>query len=242
MNRLWILLVVLALPAVITAQTGNYQSPGQYKTPTAPYQPAVPAPSIINGYGGWSGYGYGGGTTTAAGSAMNGMASVISAKGDYNLSTSAAAMNMTQAQKQEIQNHQQYTDTYFAMRATNKAARQAEIGPSPTMEQLARIAREGAPKPVAADQWDPTTGKVNWPALLQQDSFASNRTELEHLLTKQATYGSLDFSDQFKARQVINSMFTDLKSQIRDVPSSDYMASREFLRSMLYATTKVDLS
>ncbi len=119
MNRLWCLLVLVAFPALILAQPAPQYS-GSSGT-SQPYQPAVPPPSIINGNGGWAGYG-GTGASTAAGSAMNGMASVISAKGNYNLSTSAAAVNMTQAQKQEIQNHQQYTNTYFQMRATNKAA------------------------------------------------------------------------------------------------------------------------
>src|SRR5262245_25745017 len=89
---------------------------------------AVPVPSAIAPYGG-----YGGGTT-AAGSASTGMANVISAQGDYNLSTSEAAINMTQAQSAEIQNRQEYTNTYFEMRATNKAARAAEEGPPPTAE------------------------------------------------------------------------------------------------------------
>ena len=170
MNRLWVLLVIIvAFPALIMAQPGTSQYPPAPGGTSQPYQPAVPPPSIINGNGGWSG-GYGGtGASTAAGSAMNGMASVISAKGNYNLSTSAAAVNMTQAQKQEIQNHQQYTNTYFEMRATNKAARKAEEGPQPTMEQIARIAHDGAPKPLTSDQWNPVTGTVNWPALLQQD-------------------------------------------------------------------------
>ncbi len=113
MNRTWILMVIVAYPVLAFAQTSSSGSGGT----SVPYQPAVPPPSTVNAYGGWPGYT---GGTTAAGSAMNGMASVISAKGDYNLSTSAAAINMTQAQKQEIQNRQQWTNTYFDMRATNR--------------------------------------------------------------------------------------------------------------------------
>jgi hypothetical protein len=170
------------------------------------------------------------------------MASVISAKGNYNLSTSAAAVNMTQAQKQEIQNHQQYTNTYFAMQATNKAAQKANQGPQPTMEQLARIARDGAPKPLTSDQFNPTTGTANWPALLQQDQFTSQRTELEQLLAKQAKYGTLDYSDQMKARQTIETMFTGLKAQIKDVPPQEWAASQTYLKSLIYGMTKTDLS
>ena len=236
MKRLCFLLILVAFPALILAQP----SP-QYSRPSGssqPYQPAVPPPSMFGGYGGWSGDYGGTGASTAAGSAMNGMASVISAKGNYNLSTSAAAVNMTQAQKQEIQNRQQWTNTYFDMRATNKAARQADEGPQPTLEQIARFARDGAPKPLASDQWNPVAGTVNWPALLQQDQFAPQRSELEQLLAKQATYGRLDYSDQTKARENIETMFAGLKSQIKDVPPMDWTASNSFLKSLNYAVTK----
>ena len=108
MNRLWMLMIVVAYPLIALAQTGSPGSGGY----SPPYQPAVPAPSTSNQYGGWGGYSGGG---TVAGSAMNGMASVISAKGNYNLSTSAAAINMTQAQKNSIQNRNLATNTYFQM-------------------------------------------------------------------------------------------------------------------------------
>jgi hypothetical protein len=241
MKRIWALLVIVAFPALIMAQPGT---PQQYPAPGGspqPYQPAVPPPSMVNGYGGWSGYG-GVGASTAAGSAMNGMANVISAKGNYNLSTSAAAVNMTQAQKQEIQNRQQWTNTYFDMRATNRAARKAEEGPQPTMEQLVRIAHDGAPKPLTSEQMNAVSGTVNWPALLQQDQFTPQRTELEQLLAKQAKYGRLDFSDQTKARQTIEIMFTGLKAQVRDVPPQEWASSQAFLKSLIYAMTKTDLS
>jgi hypothetical protein len=237
MNRLWGLLFIFVLiPSMILAQTGTAPYPGQTQ---APYQPAVPPPSTINAYGG--GWSDSGGGTTAAGSAMNGMANVISAQGSYNLSTSAAAVNMTQAQKNEIQNHQLYTNTYFDMRATNRAARKAEADPAPTMEQIARMARDGAPKPITTNEWDPITGKVNWPTLLQQDMFTPQRTDLEQILAKQANYGKLGYSDQMQARQTIETMFTELKSQIKTVPPQDWVASQSFLRSLIYATTKTVL-
>ena len=66
---------------------------------------------------------------------------------------------MTQAQKQEIENRAQWTQTYFDMRAVNRAARAAERGPRPTMEQLARIAHEGIPAPLSPSQVDPVSGK-----------------------------------------------------------------------------------
>jgi hypothetical protein len=226
-----ILLLMAAFPALLLAQNYPQQPPAQ------PYQPAVPAPSNINAYGGV--YGSGGGT--AAGSAMNGMSNMISAKGNYNLSTSAAAINMTQAQKNEIQNAQLATDTYFQMRATNRAARKAEAGPPPTMEQIARVAREGAPRPVTANEVNPATGQINWPGALTQDVFAPQRGELEQIVGKQTRYGGLSFSDQMQARKTIETMFSELKDQITVIPPQDYVASRSFLNSMIYATSKTQL-
>ena len=123
MNRRHVLTGIVALYAMMLVQTGMAQnqapSPG-----TQPYEPAVPPPSM-NFYGGAGGYGYNIGGTTPAGSAMNGMANAISAKGNYNLSTSAAAINMTQAQSNEMQNHQQYENTYFQMQQANQAYQKA---------------------------------------------------------------------------------------------------------------------
>jgi hypothetical protein len=232
MNRYWVLMLLVAFPAVLLAQ--NYPP----QQPEVPYQPAVPPASNVNQYGGLYSSGGGG---TVAGSAMNGMANVISSKGNYNLSTSAAAINMTQAQKNEIQNQQLKTDTYFQMRATNRAAQKAEAGPPPTMEEIARIAREGAPRPVSAQQVNPTTGQINWPVALQQDVFTPQRETLEQIVTKQVKYGGLDFSDQMQARKTIEAMFAELKTMITALPPQDYTKSRSFLNSMIYATCKAQL-
>lgn len=237
MNRMWILIVVAAYPVIAMSQTG---SPGSSKSSGTPYQPAVPAGSTVTSYGGWPGYSGGGGT--AAGNAMNGMANVISAKGDYNLSTSAAAVNMTQAQKNEIQNRQQWTNTYFEMRQTNRAARAAEAGPPPTMEQIARMAHDGVPKPLPPSQMDPVSGKLKWPDALQNDSFATQRGELEKLFATQAKYGALSYADQMKVRKTTDAMFGELKAQIKDMPPQDYVACRSFLQSLTYAATKTELN
>jgi hypothetical protein len=235
MKRTWILVLLAACPALALSQTSSSPSGNT----SAPYQPAVPAPSTVNAYGGWPGYS--GGASTAAGSALNGMASVISAQGDYNLATSAAAINLTQAQKQEIQNRQQWTNTYFDMRATNRAARAAERSPRPSMEQLARMAQQGVPKSLGPQQMDPVTGKLMWPTPLQQASFDSQREQLDQLFATRAKLGGLSYADQTAVRQTIDAMFSELKSQIRDLPPADYLASRNFLNSVTYAASKSEL-
>lgn len=205
---------------------------------------ALGASSVLAQYPPPGGYGGSlwGSPQTAASASMNGMANMMSAKGSYNLQTSQAAINMTQAQSQEIANHQQYTDTYFQMRATNQAATEKERGPHPSAEQLARIAADGVPKPISPGDSDPVTGQVAWPDVLMDDEFADGRKEVEGLLGKKAANGRLGFQDQQQATKAIDGMFDTLKSQISDIPPARYMESKDFLRSLIYSISKTDLS
>lgn len=236
MNRCCLLAGIVACCSVMIVQIATAQNQPSANASRS-YQPAVPPPSM-NVY---NGYGYDEGASTAAGSAMNGMANAISAKGNYNLSTSAAAINMTQAQSNEMQNHMQYENTYFQMQQKNKAYRAAQRGPRPTEEQLVRLARDEAPKPLSPSLVNPASGKISWPSVLMEDRFAANRTKLEQFSAQKATDGSLSISDEMAARSTIESMFADLKTQIRIVPPHDYIASRSFLESMIYTLAHSEL-
>jgi hypothetical protein len=231
MRRIWILLVAGTLPVLGWAQN---QQPAE-----VPYTPAVPQASMVSGYGGYGGYSTGG--HTVAGDAMQGMSSVISARGDAALSASAAAVNLTQADKQLIQNQQAATNAYFDMRATNRAARATERGPALSMEQLAKIAHDGLPKPLGSTQLDPVSGQLNWPGPLQHDSVKAQREQLDQLMAQQARYGSLSYADQTKVRTSVNTMFKALKDNISKIPTPDYTSARSFLNSVLFAATKSQL-
>ena len=216
----------------------------QQQTSESTYQPAV-APPSMGGYGG-GGYGgfYGGGGgvgSTAFGSASTGMANVISARGSANLNNSAAAVNMTQAQSNEIKNHEEYTNTYFSMRATNKAAREAEEGPPPTPEQIARMAHDGVPSQLSPSQFNHVTGQIDWPQALQLDMFAADRQQVEALLGSYSQVGTLSYADQLKVRTLIKDMAAKLKTQVRQMPPSDYATCKSFLNSLIYTTAKVQL-
>jgi hypothetical protein len=218
-------LLALALgPVAAQSQTGNSQ-----------YTPAVPAASISGGYGGY--YGGGGHASTLEEGALNGMASVMSAAGDYNLATSAAAVNLTQAQRNDIENRQLNTQAYFEIRATNRAARAQEAGPKPTMEQLARLAKQGVPKGLQATQYNAVTGALSWPTTLTDDLFAAQRSSVDQMFAKLAAQGTLGISDQSALRAAVEGMAGVLKAHIKDIQPQDYVDSRNFLQSVLYAGT-----
>ncbi|MFZ1933347.1 MAG: hypothetical protein WCB27_15385 [Thermoguttaceae bacterium] len=239
MNRWYFLIFVATISALVSAQIAHSQNSqgGSYQQP---YQPVVPAPTVASPYGGGYGGCYGGGTTVA-GSAMNGMANMMSAAGQRNLANSAAAVNMTQAQKNEIENRQQWTNTYFAMREENRRARAAEQGPPPTQEEIVRIAQQGVPKPLATTQVDAVSGQLFWPSALQQECFAAQRGDVDQLVATKARYGALNYEDQMKLRKTILAMFDQLKQQVTQIPPQDYGTSRTFLNSLLYANTKTIL-
>lgn len=230
MKRL-ILLGLALLTGIAWGQSGS----------SVPYTPAVPAPSTYNAYGG-SGWSWDNpGASTLEEGVMRGMASVISAKGDYNLATSAAAVNLTQAEKQYIQNRQDGTETYFAMRETNRAAREANRSPRLSTEQLVRIASQAAPKQLTAKDIDPVSGKVNWPRLLQDEGFSAERASLDKLALKHAQYGVLAATDLEAAGHLIEAMAAKLRQMVASSPAQQYVDAKNFLKSLMYAVTRTQL-
>jgi hypothetical protein len=191
----------------------------------------------------YGGGGYGGycGGSTVAGAALGGMSQVISAAGQYNLATSAAAVNMTQAESNAMQNQIQAANTFWELRSISRAQRASEAGPPPTAEQVARMARAGLPKPLTSSQIDPVSGRLYWPDALQNSTFDSDRRELDQIFAKHAAYGGLDQSDRQQVRTATGKMFAGLKAQIRKIPPQTYVDSRTFLESLVYAATTTTL-
>ena len=225
MKRNWIFMVLIACPIMAIGQG------------SAPYQPAVPAPTATV-YGGAA-------TVPGPGPALQGMSQVISAAGQYNLATSAAAINMTQARSNEMRNDVQHVQTFWEMRNIGREERAKERlatwGPRPTPEQLARMARDGAPRGLNTNQIDPVTGALRWPGPLQDANFQTQRGTVDECTAKWVKYGVLDYTDQTQVRENIDTMFDGLKSQIASIAPQDYVACRTFLQSLLYATTRTTL-
>ena len=171
-------------------------------------------------------------SSTAAEGALHGMGDVARSAGQYNLTTSQAAINMTQAQKNEIENRDQWTNTYFQMREANKEYRDRERGPRPSMEAMVRYAQAGKPKRLSPSEVDSVSGKIAWPVMLQADRYASQRSELEQLFAKRADHGVLGLDDHLQIRKTTDAMLEKLKGQVREVPQMDYIAARRFVESL----------
>jgi len=171
---------------------------------------------------------------TAAGNYMRGMASMIHAQGAYNRMTAEARAIGAEAHSREIENRRQAAATYFAMREANSQARAAERGPRPAAEDLARLAREGGPDRLAADQLDPQNGQISWPALLQDDRFSGHRSELQYAFTQRTANGTIDAQQQARVRQATTAMLAELRGHVRQISPMEYTATRTFIQSLAY--------
>ena len=225
-------LVALSAGVAVLAQTGQPDGPPAIKPVPPPPSQVVAPPSGGDYYGGYPGGYYH--ASTAAEGAMRGMADVVRSQGQANLNNSAAAINYTVAQRNEIDNRYAWTNTYFEMRRANRAYREAERGPRTTMEQAVRLAQAGMPKPLSPGEVDTVTGAISWPRFLQSDAYATNRSELEEIFSRRASLGTLGAEDFMRARQATDAMLAALKKQVRQVPPEDYMASKRFLQSLAY--------
>jgi hypothetical protein len=229
MKRILVILLAAVVGVVILTQSGSSQNSQSGSTG---YQPAVPvAPQVYGGGGGGWGWG-GGGGGTAAGNAMQGMASVVNAAGNYNLSTSAAAINMTQAQKNEIENWSSFTNTYFDLRARNRQEAAAARGKPVSEEYMHRWAQAGAPKPLSTQQLDPVSGEIAWPDVLQDGKFRKQRDVLQAAMAERAKLGTLPSAGRQKAKAAAQAMLDELGELIRDVAPDDYVAAKRFIQSL----------
>jgi len=141
---------------------------------------------------------------------------------------------MTEAQRNNIQNRDQWTNTYFEMRDINRKAREAARSPRPSMESLVRYAQAGKPKRMSPSELDSVAGTISWPILLQTDQYAAYRSELESLFAKRAYDGVVGTNDYLQIDKTTKAMLAELKKQVREVPQMDYIAARRFVESLAY--------
>jgi hypothetical protein len=185
----------------------------------------------------WAQYGYGDGysyhSSTYAEGVQRGFADVVRSAGEYNLNTSEAAINYTQARSMQLDNRMKATNTYFDMRRVNKQAREEEAGPRLSTEQLYRIAAESAPKRLSSSAVDPLTGGIAWPLVLREDMFTEHRDKLQDLFTERASSGgAIGPENYLEIQQLVQVTLADLKTIINDYPANDYLQAKRFLESL----------
>ena len=144
--------------------------------------------------------------STAGEGAARGMADVIRSAGAANLMNSEAAINMQEAQKRNIENHLQYTQTYFQMKTINQQYRDAQRKPPPTQQQAIRLSQGRMPDRLPANKIDPLTGELVWPLGLRMDSLKDDRDRLDAIYAERADKGFLSPDQYIEVKQPTRSI------------------------------------
>ena len=237
MKRILIVMILIACPVMTFAQTSATAMSGGPALSGSPlYQPGMPAHYIT----GYEGYGWDwddGRPQTPEGAALQGASQVIGAVGQYNLATSAAAINVTQAYSNALRNQIQAAHTMWEVADFN-AMERGRHRPRATPEELARRARAASPRALSANQMDRVSGELYWLVALLDDRLLPQRIAVDECAARWARYGGLDYDDQVLVRENIDTIYRALKSRIKSIPPQEYVESRSFLQSLLYATTR----
>jgi hypothetical protein len=191
--------------------------------------PAVAYPYPVGG--GWGDWGR---ASTVQEGAARGAADMIRAAGENNLLNSQAAQNYEAARSQNLDNRVKYAETYYAKRRMNEEYRAAKKEPPPTAEQLFRRSEAAKPKRLSPGEFDPVSGRITWPLLLQGDAFTADRATIEQLFGDMATNERLTLDQYQQIRETGERMQEQLNSMIREVAPRDHMKATTFLTSLLY--------
>ncbi len=170
--------------------------------------------------------------STVGESHARGMSDIINSAGQANLANSEAANNYEDARSKNLDNRLKGTDTYFEMRAKNRAYREAERGPRPTREDLARYAKLRAPQRLSPSELDPLTGKIRWPVILLEDNFEGDRKNLDTIFAERSKNGYLRLKGINEATDATDQLAADMRKNIKEYPPQLYASTRRFLKSL----------
>jgi len=175
---------------------------------------------------------YGNFSSTPMESAQRGYASVLRAQGQYQLDASKAAVNYEQARQQYIENKQKWTETYY------KRKREAEAERAKDYEEKRQIRdrylksqehlKASHPNRLTHTEFDPNTGKIDWPEPLRADAYAVHRQEIENEFALRAqTQITPQLAEDI--RDSTNKLRDALKRNIRKMSPSEYISARQFI-------------
>jgi multidrug efflux pump subunit AcrA (membrane-fusion protein) len=173
-------------------------------------------------------YGYGYGYGHGAGNYANGMANIIRAQAQANLTDQ-------QARSVSLDNQKKWAQNYFKMKEERQEydARQREKN-KPSPETLAAVAKSNLPRELGPEALDPVTGRITWPEVLQKSDYTAHRTELEQLF-EQRVQTSQAAGTAGRIHAVTAEFAEQLRRSIEYVPAKEYMTGRKFLDSLDYA-------
>jgi len=134
--------------------------------------------------------------STAGEGYANGAANIIQAQGQRNLSNSQANINNQDAYSKAIDNSVKEVNAYWEKKDIY-AQRQAQLDAQYQQARGAWLQNHGL-QSLTPQEYDRTTGVVNWPKVLDQKQYDEYRNTLDQMLKKRAYAGALNGDDYMK--------------------------------------------
>ncbi len=179
-------------------------------------------------------YPYGGyHSSTVAEGYQRGFADVVRSAGIANLYNSQASLNYEDARSKDYDNRLKGTETYFNQRRMNEQYRSAERGAPATAEQLFRWAHRDVPRTLNSYEFDPLTGRINWPLLLRRRATMTIAALVEQFFRIRAeTPQNLNLGNLMRLQEVVENWLFTLKNDINAFKPNDYIRARKFIESL----------
>ncbi|MFA7682202.1 MAG: hypothetical protein WCX61_04190 [Candidatus Peribacteraceae bacterium] len=159
-------------------------------------------------------------------------AAMVTAKAGADKTHAEASQIREQIRSLSLDNDLKKATVYYgkrAMHATYNSLAQSKS--QPTRDDLIRQSQQYAPKRLTKEQLDPDSGKINWPAILQQDRFLEHRVQLDSLFAK---YHDSSLDIRGEVQSLSEEMRDELKLLVQEVSPAEYMEAQQFIRSLAY--------
>lgn len=127
--------------------------------------------------------------STAGEGYANGAANVIQAQGQRNLSNSQANINNQDAYSKGIDNSVKEVNAFWEKKDIY-SQRQQQLDIETQQKRMAYLANHGL-QSLTPEEFDRTTGAINWPKVLDQKQYDQYRNTLDQMLKKRAYAGAL---------------------------------------------------
>jgi hypothetical protein len=156
-------------------------------------------------------------SSTAAEGYQRGMGAVISAQGERNLNNSQAAINLTDARSAQIDNQVKSVNAYWEKKDIYSQHQAAEN--AITAQRREQYIQSRGSLDLSSEDFDRTTGTINWPTILKQPVYDQYRNTLDEMFHKRSYEGALTSADYMSATTALNDWRAAIMQQKGQYPS-----------------------
>lgn len=160
---------------------------------------------------------------------LNGWANLWRGGGDYQYNMSLAMINREVARQMAIDNDVRRVESYYQKKQARRESLAAEKSqrsnqPSPQPSVIERL----GPR-----QFDAATGRIQWPALLDDQLYVDMRNEIDRLFAMRSPGQSgKDSPIYLLMREKIQGLNDLVRTRVHDMPSNDYVEVKRFIRRL----------